>query len=240
MRWRSTPLGAERGGARVPGRRGGAHGRRAGGRTPPDAPLRRLLSALAVLLVLALTGGTVAVQQSRQVMAGRHAARAEALAVRSTLVGPARPEVAMLLATAAWRHARTPAAASAVLNTQTQLYAGRLARHRGIAKAVAWSPRGDRVLSAGVDGDVQEWDVRTRRRTGVAANRTAVNTLAVARRRELAAWGTTRARCPCARASPAGLLPCRRAAGTGVPFGPWPCRTGARCWCRRATTGRSG
>ncbi|WP_344087032.1 helix-turn-helix domain-containing protein [Streptomyces stramineus] len=151
--------------------------------------LRRLLSALAVLLVLALTGGTVAVQQSRQVMAGRHAARAEALAVRSTLVGPARPEVAMLLATAAWRHARTPAAASAGHNTQTQLYAGRLARHRGIAKAVAWSPRGDRVLSAGVDGDVQEWDVRTRRRTGVAANRTAVNTLAVARRRELAAWG---------------------------------------------------
>ncbi|WP_190024061.1 nSTAND1 domain-containing NTPase [Streptomyces hiroshimensis] len=151
--------------------------------------LYRLLVSLAVLLALALAGGVTAVHQGLRAEAERHVARSEELAFRAVSGGAPRPEVAMLLATGAWRDAHTPAAASAVLSTQAQPYAGRLPGHRKRAHAVAWLPGGKRLLSAGADATVREWDVRTRRQVAVARCGAAVRALASARQRNLAAWG---------------------------------------------------
>ncbi|MEW2031864.1 helix-turn-helix domain-containing protein [Streptomyces roseifaciens] len=151
--------------------------------------LYRLLVSMAVLLVLALTGGVAAVHQGLRAEAERHVARSEELAFRAVSGSAPRPEVAMLLATGAWRDAHTPAAASAVLSTQAQPYAGRLAGHSKRAHAVAWLPGGQRLLSAGADATVREWDVRTRRQVGAARSGAAVRALAAARQQNLAAWG---------------------------------------------------
>ncbi|MFI9202304.1 helix-turn-helix domain-containing protein [Streptomyces sp. NPDC053048] len=155
--------------------------------------LHRLLACLAVLLVLTLAGGALAFHQSRQALAERGAARAAELAFRAASLSTSRPEVSMLLATAAWRQAHTPAAAGAVLSSQAQSYAGRLTGHHGPALAVAWQaggPRGGRLLSAGADGTVREWDTtRTRQTRVVARAGEPVRALAVARNSDLAAWG---------------------------------------------------
>ncbi|MFI9240638.1 helix-turn-helix domain-containing protein [Streptomyces sp. NPDC053079] len=152
--------------------------------------LHRLLATLAVLLVLTVAGGAVAVHQGLRAVAERGAARSAELAFRATALSTARPEVSMLLATAAWRQAHTPAAASAVLGSQAQPYAGRLTGHRGPVFAVAWQPHPGRLLSAGADGTVRQWDgAGSRRSRVVAEGRTAVRALAVARSSPLAAWG---------------------------------------------------
>ncbi|GHF65202.1 hypothetical protein GCM10010218_53340 [Streptomyces mashuensis] len=152
--------------------------------------LRWLLATVAVLLVLAVTGGTAAVVMDRRAVAERGVARAGELAFRSVALGASRPEVSMLLATAAWRQAHTPAAAGALLSAQAQAYAGRLAGHRGPVFAVAWSPSAGRLLSAGADGTVREWDAARRRaaRTPVRGGRP-VRALATAREGPWAAWG---------------------------------------------------
>lgn len=155
--------------------------------------LRRLLACLAVLLVLTLTGGAVALHQGRRAMAERAAARSDELAFRAAALSTSRPEASILLATAAWRQAHTPAAASAVLSSQAQSYAGRLTGHHGPVLAVAWrppGPGGGGPLSAGADGTVRAWDTTRPRRTRVVARGTApVGALAVARGNTLAAWG---------------------------------------------------
>ncbi|MFF7725249.1 helix-turn-helix domain-containing protein [Streptomyces sp. NPDC008001] len=151
--------------------------------------LYRLLVSLAVLLALTLAGGATAVHQSLRADAERHVAHSEELAFRAVAGSAPRPEVAILLATGAWRDAHTPAAAGAVLSTQALPYAGRLTGHRERAFAVAWLPGGKRLLSAGADATVREWDARTHRQVAVVRNGSAVRALAAARGRGLVAWG---------------------------------------------------
>ncbi|MGK5544617.1 nSTAND1 domain-containing NTPase [Streptomyces sp. URMC 127] len=151
--------------------------------------LYRLLASLAVLLVLALAGGAAAVHQSLRAETERHVAHSQELAFRAVAGGAPRPEVAMLLATGAWRDAHTAAAASAVLSTQALPYAGRLTGHRERALAVAWLPGGRRLLSAGEDATVREWDARTHRQAAVTKGGSAVRALAAARVRGPVAWG---------------------------------------------------
>ncbi|WP_158673801.1 helix-turn-helix domain-containing protein [Streptomyces klenkii] len=151
--------------------------------------LRRLLVSLAVLLVLTLAGGATSVHQSLRAEAERHVAHSQELAFRAVAGGAPRPEVAMLLATGAWRDAHTAAAASAVLSTQALPYAGRLTGHRERALAVAWLPGGKRLLSAGADATVREWDAGTHRQAAVTGTGSAVRALAAARVRGTVAWG---------------------------------------------------
>ncbi|MEV5377471.1 helix-turn-helix domain-containing protein [Streptomyces nondiastaticus] len=171
--------------------------------------LHRLLVSLAVLLVLTLAGGATAVHQSLRAEAERHVAHSQELAFRAVAGGAPRPEEAMLLATGAWRDAHTAAAASAVLSTQALPYAGRLTGHRERAFAVAWLPGGKRLLSAGEDGTVREWDARTHRQVTRTANGSAVRALAAARVRGAVAWGDE-----------AGAVTLRdRAGGGSAPLG---------------------
>ncbi|MFI1259099.1 NACHT and WD repeat domain-containing protein [Streptomyces netropsis] len=152
--------------------------------------LYRLLAALAVLLVLALISIAVAVYENDKAFAERQAAESSELAVRATAVSSSRPEVSMLLAASAWQRAHTTAAASAVLSTQAQAYAGRLSGHRDRVKAVVWSPDGRHLLSAGADGCVRMWNPRTHRQVqAVFRGRSPIRALAVARDRAFVAWG---------------------------------------------------
>lgn len=73
---------------------------------------RRLAGTLAVLLVLAVCAGVLAVQQWRTAEAGRRDAYAGELAARSAQVATGQPEAAMLLAAEAYRlHPSPPPAA---------------------------------------------------------------------------------------------------------------------------------
>ncbi|WP_344443207.1 helix-turn-helix domain-containing protein [Kitasatospora nipponensis] len=123
---------------------------------------RQLLVTLAVLLVLALAAGGVAFRQRSDAFAERHSTLSKALAAESATLAAGRPEASMLLADEAFRTAPTTEARSALLSTQAQPFAGRLAGHTGAVNAVAFSPDGVRLATASSDGTVKVWHVADR------------------------------------------------------------------------------
>ncbi|NBM17118.1 WD40 repeat domain-containing protein, partial [Streptomyces sp. GC420] len=126
---------------------------------------QRMLAALVVLLLFALTAGGLAYQQREGALDQERVARSRALAVQSTSLASGQPESSMLLAEEAYRAEATTEARGALLSTQSQPFSARLRGHEGPVNAVAFAPGGRTLATAGSDGTVTLRRVADRRTT---------------------------------------------------------------------------
>ena len=120
---------------------------------------RRLAAVLAVVTIVALVGGLVAVERKRAADASALRADADRLAAAAATV--AAPDLSLLLAAQAYKTERTPQTEAALLSAAVEhrkivgVY-----RAAGIARRLAVSPDG-RTLYAHTDAQVVAWDATT-------------------------------------------------------------------------------
>ncbi|MFI6507944.1 WD40 repeat domain-containing serine/threonine protein kinase [Streptosporangium sp. NPDC050855] len=134
---------------------------------------RALSATLAVLLVVALAAGALAVQQSRVadarstvIASQRDEATAARLAATADTLRVAEPVTAMLLSVAAWRLAPVPEARASLAGSLVQRETATFRDpDPGIQTLRELSADGRTLVSAS-DGEARFWDVRTGRRVG--------------------------------------------------------------------------
>ncbi|MEU9204347.1 WD40 repeat domain-containing serine/threonine protein kinase [Streptomyces sp. NPDC048332] len=127
---------------------------------------RRLLSSLAVLLVTALLAGGLAWQQQRENERQEAREQARTMAESADRMRVAEPVTAMLLSVGAWRLSPTPDARAALYAAAAQHQSDSLllpVAKSGDYQLHALSPDGRRLVRA-LDGHVEVWDVRRKRR----------------------------------------------------------------------------
>jgi WD40 repeat protein len=142
--------------------------------------LRVLSAALALLLVVAVTIGVVAVRQWQRADQIAQTATSRQLAAQALQLLDSQPSTAMLLAVQAFRLAPTAEARSALLSiTAQQTYQGELTGHTDAVSQVAVSPDGHTVASASRDDTIILWDLRGRaRRATLPVHNTWLRTIA--------------------------------------------------------------
>ncbi|MVO85233.1 helix-turn-helix domain-containing protein [Streptomyces sp. p1417] len=127
--------------------------------------LRRFAGAVSVLLVLALTAGVLAWQQSRtsdrqsdRALEAQRVAQSRQLAARSDALLTSDPDLGSLLAIHAHRTSPTPEAASSLYSAAGLPIRHRLSGHADEVSSVVFSPDGRTLATGGDEGAVRLWN----------------------------------------------------------------------------------
>lgn len=124
---------------------------------------RAAVLALALLLVLSLVGVGIAGRADRTANQQRNAAVSSQLAAESEGFDTADPEMASLLAAAAWSVAPTAQARVAMLDAAAQPVRAVLNATSSLINAMAFSPDGKILAAASDDSAIRLWDVPEQR-----------------------------------------------------------------------------
>lgn len=129
---------------------------------------RRTMLALTVGLLIMMALALLAFSQWRQVALEQQMTLSRRLAAEARTLYADQPDTALLLSAEALHVADTLEARSALLESlQTFPWLTSLGRaHTGWVWAVAYSPQGDTLASAGADGTIILWDTATRQPLG--------------------------------------------------------------------------
>ncbi|MFF5206095.1 helix-turn-helix domain-containing protein [Streptosporangium sp. NPDC000396] len=120
--------------------------------------LYQAVTALLVLLALALVSSGVAFQAQRTATRQRDEALSRKVAAETVALRQADPALAVQLSVAAYRLAPTVEARGGVLSLSAEPYATRLTGHTGTVYAAAFAPGGRLMATAGDEGVVRVWD----------------------------------------------------------------------------------
>ncbi len=124
---------------------------------------RQAIVSLAALLVLAVTGGGVAVKARSDADRDRVFALSRQVAARADALRGLDPSLAMGLSLVAYRISPTEEAGNSLLSVPGTPAATRLLGHDGPVRNVAFRPDAKILASVGADDTVRLWDVSLRR-----------------------------------------------------------------------------